>query len=170
MDHMLRDMLRDTLRLTTLLAAGGASFLGAPTGSAAPPEGFTRESVPGDWEEIVGIVPVGDGRFVAWERAGLVWMLGPDLAMSMEPMIDLREEVGAWRDHGLLGLALDPAFLDNGRIYLMYVVDRHHLLNFGTPKYDPDVDEYFAATIGRITRYEATEASERSTIDPKTRR
>ncbi|MDG1977406.1 MAG: PQQ-dependent sugar dehydrogenase [Phycisphaerales bacterium] len=167
---MLRDMLRDTLRLTTLLAAGGASFLGAPTGSAAPPEGFTRESVPGDWEEIVGIVPVGDGRFVAWERAGLVWMLGPDLAMSMEPMIDLQEEVGAWRDHGLLGLALDPAFLDNGRIYLMYVVDRHHLLNFGTPKYDPDVDEYFAATIGRITRYEATEASERSTIDPSTRR
>lgn len=167
---MLRDMLRDTLRLTTLLAAGGASFLGAPTGSAAPPEGFTRESVPGDWEEIVGIVPVGDGRFVAWERAGLVWMLGPDLAMSMEPMIDLREEVGAWRDHGLLGLALDPAFLDNGRLYLMYVVDRHHLMNFGTPQYDPNADEYFAATIGRITRYEATEASERSTIDPKTRR
>mgnify|MGYP001997783713 CR=1 FL=1 len=163
-------MIRHLARTASTLLVASSVLLGGPAAVAAPPDGFTRESVPGDWEEIVGIVPVGDGRFVAWERAGLVWMLGPDLAMSMDPMIDLREEVGAWRDHGLLGLALDPAFLDNGRIFLMYVVDRHHLLNFGTPAYDPDVDEYFAATIGRITRYEATEASQRSTIDPETRR
>ena len=32
----------------------------------------------------------------------------------------------------LLGFALDPDFDTNGFIYLLYVVDRHHLLKFGT--------------------------------------
>ncbi len=44
------------------------------------------------------------------------------------PLIDLSEEVGDWRDYGLLGFALDPNFYVNGYIYLLYVVDYHHLL------------------------------------------
>ena len=64
-------MPRSPLRLSILLAACTAFLFGLRPTDAAPPEGFTRTSIPGDWEEIVGIVPVGDGRFVAWERAGL---------------------------------------------------------------------------------------------------
>lgn len=139
------------------------------TVEAAPPEGFTAEPWPGDWRELCGIVPVGDGRFVAWERGGVAWMVGPDGLASMEPLLDISEEVGAWRDHGMLGLALDPDFLANGRIYLLYTVDRHHLLYFGTDDYDPDADEYNAASIARITRYTATMASDHTAVDPESR-
>ena len=62
--------------------------------------------------------------------------------------------MGGWRDFGLLGFALDPNFLTNGYIYLLYVVDRHHLLHAGTPQYNPTTNQYFAATIGRLTRYQ----------------
>ena len=136
---------------------------------AAPPEGFSREFLVGDWGEIIGMTPTGDGRYIAWERTGIVWLVGNDGTMSMEPMLDIREEVGAWRDHGLLGFARDPDFLTNGYIYLMYVVDRHHLLNFGTPAYDSQTNEYNAASIARITRYTANAKSNFETVDPQSR-
>lgn len=139
------------------------------TAIAAPPAGFTLEAWPGDWKEICGIVPVGDGRFVAWERGGIAWMVGPDGIASVEPLLDISEEVGGWRDHGLLGLALDPDFLSNGHVYLLYVVDRHHLLYAGTTDYDPSADWYNAATIGRITRYTATAKSDLAVVDPASR-
>ncbi len=69
----------------------------------------------------------------------------------------------------MLGLALDPDFLENGHLYLLYVVDRHHLLYAGTPEYDPKVDEFNAATIGRVTRYTATPESDRAVVDPTSR-
>ena len=68
-------------------------------------------------------------------------------------MLDISEEVGAWHDHGLLGFALHPQFAQNGYIYLLYLVDRHHLINFGTAGYSPTVSDYWNATIGRLTRY-----------------
>ncbi len=158
------------LRGAVLLILGGlASMSQNVPCSAAPPSGFTLESWPGDWREICGIVAVGDGRFVTWERGGLAWMVGPDGIASTQPMLDLREEVGSWRDHGMLGLALDPQFIDNGYVYLLYVVDRHHLLFAGTRDYDPDTNIYNAATIGRITRYTATRKSDRSVVDPESR-
>ena len=86
-------------------------------------------------------------------------MVGPGGQASIEPMLDIRDEVGNWRDHGMLGFAADPDFPTNGRIYALYVVDRHHLLFEDTPTYDPDVNDYFSATIGRITRYTATTES-----------
>ena len=49
-----------------------------------------------------------------------------------ELLLDISEEVNTWRDRGLLGFALDPHFEQNGFIYLLYVVDRHHLDHFGT--------------------------------------
>ena len=159
------------MKTTTMLLAGLllASPLSTPQASAAPPSGFTLQSWPGDWREVCGILAVGDGRFVAWERGGVVWMVGPDGIASVDPLIDLSDEVGAWRDHGLLGVAIDPAFATNGRIYLMYVVDRHHLIFAGTPDYDPQANWYNEATIGRIVRYDTTIESDHSQVDPSSR-
>ena len=154
--------------LSLLLILLGSISIHSST-DAAPPEGFTRTSWPGDWGEVLGVTPTGDGRFVAWEKAGRAWMVGPDGQASIEPLLDIRDEVGNWRDHGMLGLALDPDFIDNGYVYILYVVDRHHLLYAGTPEYDPEADDYFSATIGRLTRYTATRKSDRSLVDPETR-
>lgn len=151
------------LASTALITAA----LAATDASAAPPNGFTLESWPGDWGELLGIVPTGDGRFIAWEQAGRAWMVGPDGMASTTPLLDLREEVGFWREHGLLGLAVDPEFLDNGLLYVLYVVDRHHLLYFGTSEYDPNADAYFNATIGRVTRF--TVDPDLAVLDPTSR-
>jgi hypothetical protein len=51
----------------------------------------------------------------------------------------------------------------------MYVVDRHHLMNFGTPEYDPTIDDYNSATIGRIVRYTARADINFEVIDPASR-
>ncbi|MBK7946870.1 MAG: hypothetical protein IPJ85_16900 [Flavobacteriales bacterium] len=45
--------------------------------------------------------------------------------------------------------------MSNGHIYGMYLVDRHHLMNHGTGNYNPNTNEYYAATIMRITRWTA---------------
>ena len=85
-----------------------------------------------------------------WERGGRVYAV---TGGTKRLVLDISEEVGAWHDHGLLGFALHPQFDQNGYIYLLYLVDRHHLMNFGTAAYSPTVNEYFSATIGRLTRY-----------------
>lgn len=162
---MSRRLLPTTVLLASSLLTGLA---GSPT-MAAPPAGFTLEAWPGDWRDICGITPVGDGRFVAWAKEGVAWMVGPDGIASAEPLIDISEETGGWREHGLLGLVLDPNFQTNGHVYLLYAVDRHHLLYFGTPDYDPNANWYNAATIGRIARYTATAESDRSVVDPASR-
>lgn len=122
---------------------------------AAPPQGFVSEPVGTGWNEPVGVVELPDHALLVWERGGRVWRVQPDGTRDPSPLIDISDEVLAWRDHGLLGLALDPHFESNGHIYLAYAVDRHHLDFFGTPSYDPGVTTTSAATIARIVRYTA---------------
>jgi glucose/arabinose dehydrogenase len=151
------------------LLACGLLLLTAAAAWGTPPEGFTRTVMSGDYEEIIGITPIGDGRFLAWERGGLVWILSADGEASEAPFLDLSEEVMAWRDHGFMGLTIDPDFLDNGLVYALYVVDPHHLYMYGSSAYDPSETWTNMATIGRLTRYQATAASDFSIVDPSTR-
>lgn len=130
------------------------------------PPGFILEEFGGNWHEAIGVSFADDGTLFAWERAGRVYMFRNN---QWYTPIDIREEVGAWRDHGLLGFALDPNFLVNGRVYLLYVVDRHHLLHFGTPQYNPLANEYLNATIGRITRFTLDVNNNFQTIVPNSR-
>ncbi len=118
------------------------------------PPGFSDQLVVGGWTEAAGATWDANGRMYVWEKRGMVWIVENGVRLPT-PLIDISDEVGNWRDHGLLGFALDPQFLSNGRIYLSYAVDRHHLLNAGSGSYNPATNVYFAATIMRITRYTA---------------
>jgi len=142
-------------------------LLTASPARALPPN-FQQQTLPIAWNQAVGIVFAADGRMVVWEKAGRIWMVENGVRNPV-PMLDISEEVGDWRDLGLLGVALDPAFLTNGRIYLYYTVDYHHLTKFGTPAYSPTTDEYFIDTIGRVTRYTARVADGFRSVDPATR-
>lgn len=119
------------------------------------PTNFADALVMGGWTEPVGATWDANGRMYVWEKRGIVWIVQGGVRLT-EPLIDISDEVGNWRDHGCLGFALDPNFLSNGRIYLMYGVDRHHLLYGSTQFYNPNSNWYFEATIMRITRYTAT--------------
>jgi len=116
---------------------------------------FSDVLVMSGWSQPVGATFDANGRLYVWEKSGKVWIVQNGVRLAT-PLIDISEEVGNWRDHGCLGFVLDPNFLTNGHIYLMYLVDRHHLMNFGTPAYNAATNEYFAASIMRITRYTAT--------------
>src|SRR4051812_3305897 len=137
--------------------------------SASLPAGFSEQTIGGTWNEAVGLLFEDNGRMYVWERAGRVWIIENGVKAST-PLIDLHEEVGGWRDFGLLGFALDPNFRANGYIYLLYVVDHHYLTKFGTTNYNASVDEYYEATIGRITRYTANASDGFRSVDMNSRR
>jgi hypothetical protein len=142
---------------------------------AHPPDGFADRALPVQFNEAVGLCFDPTGRMYVWEKSGRVWTVddigpgGTGGARSEQPLIDLSEEVGNWGDHGLLGFALDPNFLFNGYIYLLYVVDYHHLRWYGSPQYSPDQNEYWHDTIGRLVRYTARASDGFRTVDPASR-
>ncbi|MEZ0540401.1 PKD domain-containing protein [Fibrella arboris] len=96
-------------------------------------------------------------RLYVGEKAGRVWVTINGIRRT-DPLLDISEEVDNFSDRGLLSVAPDPDFLQNGYLYLSYVVDRHYLLNYGTAAYDPDASDV-GATILRVTRYTVTPAS-----------
>lgn len=131
------------------------------------PNGFSDAVVVSGFNAPVGFTFDANGRMYVWEKSGKVWIVDNGTRYP-NPLIDLSEEVGDWRDHGCLGFALDPAFLTNGRIYLFYAVDRNYLMNFGQPGYDPAADLYFSASIMRLTRYTAIGPAF-TTVNPSSR-
>lgn len=118
------------------------------------PSGFNDAVVVSGFSEPVGFTFDANERLYVWEKQGKVWIVENGVTLP-NPLIDISEEVGNWRDHGCLGFTLDPNFLSNGYIYLFYTVDRYYLLNHDQPGYDPGANQYLSATIMRVTRYTA---------------
>ncbi len=116
-----------------------------------------------DFDAGVGLTFTPDGqKMFIWTISGIVYICtwdGSAYVRQTTPVLDISQEVAGYRDHGLLGFALDPNFNSNGFIYLLYVVDRHHLEFFGTSQYNPGTNTEYAATIGRITRYKIPSGS-----------
>ena len=133
-----------------------------------PPQ-FTDQLVSTGWDFVEGYTEDSTGQKYVWEKAGLVWVVDTNGVKIPQPLIDISEEVGNWRDHGMNGFAIDPNFRTNGYFYLYYVVDRHYLLHYGTGSYSPTTNEYDAATICRITRYTANSATNFTTTVPGSR-
>ena len=145
-------------RLTLLFSL---LFTTALVNSQTLPAGFFYTDMTG-WNSPVGTAFNSDGsKLFVWEKAGRLYVCNWNTVTNVydrqvTPVLDISPEVGNWRDHGMLGFALDPNFDVNGLIYCSYVVDRHYLMNFGTGSYDPNTNDYLSATIGRITRYQTT--------------
>jgi len=146
------------------------------------PTGFfsTNATNTSDWNEPVGAAFSEDGnQLFIWEKRGHVYVNNRVPATGLHskqilPVINISDEVGNWSDMGLLGFALDPDFssTSGGDIYLYYVVDRHHLLTNGDPAngYSASTNNYFSATIGRITRYTTSIVDGNLVADPASRK
>ncbi|MCB2380559.1 PQQ-dependent sugar dehydrogenase, partial [Hymenobacter sp. BT635] len=153
--------------LTALLLAA-LLFCSRLLPAQAPPAGFTSTTLSSNWDEAVGLTFTSSGsQMFVWERPGRVWVVTDG---QRQLVLDISDEVGAWGDQGLIGFALDPSFDTNGYIYLLYVVDRHHLLHAGTPTYNPATNDYYSATIGRLTRYTAVPAGTTYTVSAASRK
>ena len=119
------------------------------------PDEFYDEKYLGPFEFPTGITFDQSGRMFIWEKSGVVYIADSTGSLFSEPLIDISEEVANWKDHGLMGFALDPGFLVNGYFYLLYALDLHHYDHYGTPAYHADSTVLFQPTIGRVTRYKA---------------
>ncbi|MEZ4886641.1 MAG: PQQ-dependent sugar dehydrogenase [Chitinophagales bacterium] len=129
-----------------------------PPIQAQLPADFSDQLVNGSLNQVVGVAFDANGRMFAWEKGGKVYVFN-NSGNIISTLIDIGEEVGNWRDHGMNGFALDPNFLTNGYFYLYYLVDRHHLKYYGTGNYSSTTNEYYSATIMRVTRYTANSAT-----------
>jgi len=159
----------DTEKIYPLLLLLLVTFCSNIPTALAQPTGFSDELVIDGWSQAVGVAFDANGKMYVWEKGGRVWTVENGVRAT-EPLIDISEEVGNWRDFGLVGFALDPNFLNNGYIYLWYVVDRHHLLNFGTPNYNANASSEKEATIARLTRYTANPADNFNSVTPNSRK
>lgn len=139
-------------RNLNFLTAGMLAWAVMTTSAYALPPSFLDQPVADNWNQAVGLAFAPDGRMFVWEKGGRVWNVENGVKAA-SPLIDLSDEVGDWRDYGLLGFAIDPDFYTNGYIYLLYVVDYYHLQFAGTPGYNPNANWYFRDTIARLTRY-----------------
>ncbi|MEZ4933253.1 MAG: PQQ-dependent sugar dehydrogenase [Saprospiraceae bacterium] len=134
------------------------------------PDGFYDEIVVDNLDQYIGVVFDEAGSGYVWRRTGEVFLLDTNGELLPDPIIDISEEVASWWDMGMLGFALDPNFMENGKVYLLYVMDRHHLLFYGTPDYDPTITTKDEATIGRITRFTLDKINGFKTVVPGSRK
>ena len=86
-------------------------------------------------------LPDGRNRILIAEKSGLLKLYARGVVYG-RPVLDLRAEVNEYIDRGLVGLAIDPNYMQNGYIYLAYVYD--------APNQAPDAEE---PRNGRIVRY-----------------
>ncbi|MEZ4988713.1 MAG: PQQ-dependent sugar dehydrogenase [Saprospiraceae bacterium] len=144
-------------------------FLFCKTLIAQLPPDFYDTKITDGLQLPLGITFDGNGQGYVWEQSGIIHVLDENDQLLPTPLLDIHEEVMAWKDHGLNGFCLDNDFLDNGYIYLYYVVDMHHYRHFGTPQYHPDSTAENQPSFGRITRYQADAATGFTSIVPGSR-
>ncbi|MCC6384631.1 MAG: PQQ-dependent sugar dehydrogenase [Bacteroidia bacterium] len=133
------------------------------------PPNFQRVLVNNSWTELTGFRFDSTGQMYVWEKGGKIWVIDTNGVKLPNMLLDISEEVGNWRDHGLNGFVLDPNFRVNGYYYLFYTVDRHYLMNFGLPSYNSSTNDYYSATIARVTRYTADPATNFTSTIPGSR-
>ncbi len=134
------------------------------------PEDFYDEQYAAGFDFPTGITFDEKGRAYVWEKKGIVYILDSLGNRLPEPLIDISEEVMNWKDHGLLGFALDPAYLNNGYFYLLYAVDLHHYFHHGTPEYHSDTTYINGASFGRVARFQADPSTGFSTALPDSKK
>ena len=136
-------------RLKFLTIASASLFLNINSGGAQtlPPDFVVENAASGATFVVpTAIAFTPDGRLLVAEKRGRVYVVENGVKLST-PFINLEDEILDQGDRGLLGLAVDPNFADNGYVYLLYGVD---------PNGDGNDEEQ--ETFGRLTRYTASAA------------
>jgi len=93
----------------------GGLALGTPSALAQPPKGFVTQTLVRGLTDPTAFAFAPGGRIFIAEKAGVVRVVDHG---RLETFADLRGEINNFDDRGLLGLALDPKFAQNGWVYV----------------------------------------------------
>ena len=74
-----------------------------------------------------------DGRMFVWQKNGVVRVMKNGQLLPT-PFIDLSAKVNTFDDRGFWGLAFDPQFASNGRVYLSYTFENAGDPNSSAPR------------------------------------
>jgi glucose/arabinose dehydrogenase len=123
-----------------------ASFESDPSAIPVEPNGsgFSTEIIASGLNQPISFAVAPDGRIFVTEKAGLVKIVENGQVTST--FLDINEEVNSYHDRGMMGIALDPNFDQNGYVYLQYTVE----LNPSVPD-EPDFDTTAGGRLIRIT-------------------
>ena len=108
--------MRLAARVTVLIVV--AALAGCGDGNDAQPRTGGVEVVAEGLEIPWEIAFMPDGRALVTERPGRIRMLDEDGTLEDDPVAEV--DVSGQGEGGLLGLALDPEFADNGLVYLYF--------------------------------------------------
>lgn len=142
----------------TILLLLAATLLAAPAKAQSWPPDFERLHVAPteSWNRPVALAFAPDGRIFVAEKRGTVQVLLPDpgaadprtgYVKAGSPFLDIRADVLDHWDRGLLGLALDPDFDDNGWVYVAYIVET-----------DPGNPDQYQWSYTRVERFQVSAA------------
>ncbi|MEQ9409730.1 MAG: PQQ-dependent sugar dehydrogenase [Fuerstiella sp.] len=93
-----------------------------PTSDVLPNgEGFSPEVIASGFVQGISFAEAADGTIFVAEKEGRVKVV--QNGQIVGTLIDMTDEVDSIQDRGLLGIAVDPQFDQNGFIYLQYVAD-----------------------------------------------
>jgi glucose/arabinose dehydrogenase len=115
---------------------------GGQISAAAVGGGFVHELVAGGLNLPTAFAFLPDGRTLIAEKSGIVRVY-KDGNILPTPFIDISEQVNDYWDHGLLGIAVDPNFAQNGYVYLLFT-------------YEDDPTRYDGPKTGRLIRVTAS--------------
>jgi glucose/arabinose dehydrogenase/chitodextrinase len=82
---------------------------------------------------LVGMAFAPDGRMFVWQKNGVVRVIKNGQLLPT-PFIDLSAKVNTFDDRGFWGLAFDPNFESNGRIYMTYTFENAGSPNSSAPR------------------------------------
>jgi glucose/arabinose dehydrogenase/chitodextrinase len=82
---------------------------------------------------LVGMAFAPDGRVFVWQKNGVVRVIKNGQLLPT-PFIDLSAKVNTFDDRGFWGLAFDPNFASNGRIYMTYTFENAGSPNSSAPR------------------------------------
>ena len=113
--------------LTAAMVAGAVAPTTARASTGSLPKGFHTKVVVGRLGEGSGGIPTAfayapGGRVFVTRKTGVVDVYDHG---KQHVFIDLSKEVDSSQGRGMLGLALDPHFASNGRVYLMFTTELH---------------------------------------------
>ncbi|MFZ1694915.1 MAG: PQQ-dependent sugar dehydrogenase [Flavobacteriales bacterium] len=69
---------------------------------------------------LVDISHCGDDRLFLTLQGGTIRIMQPDLTVLPTPFLNITSQVASGGERGLLGLAFDPDYANNGRFYVCY--------------------------------------------------